>query len=270
MNTRESFRKTLMATSAALVAAAAVLAAAQSQAFAADNHVLRSAIAIVSTRHNPTARTLEELFNAAEIYLIDPDGSNARRLTDNAPFGDGFPALSPDRKKVVFDSNRERDLLSVPPEPLNTSDLFVMEVADALDGALGGESHLVRGSSATWSPDGKHIAYHASQSGVGLPIDPTPGAATTDSDIFVLNVDDFLAGILEEINLTNDGAGEAGSGRGIDDDADWSPDGEKIVFTSHPSTDHPTQTPFDKPHAEIYVMNADGTGRLRLTFNTEE
>src|SRR5262249_47904045 len=154
------------------------------------------------------------------IYVMDPDGSHPRRLTNNAS-GEAFAALSPDGKKIVFDSNRERDLLSVPREPLNTSDLFVMEVAAALDGALGGESHLVRGSSATWSPDGKHIAYHASQSGVGQPIDPTPGAATTDSDIFVLNVDDFLAGILDEINLTNDGAGEAGSGRGIDDDADW-------------------------------------------------
>src|SRR5262249_57885445 len=107
------------------------------QALAADNHVLRPAIAFMSTRDNN-----------AEIYLIDPDGTNPRRLTNNAS-GEAFPVLSPDGKKIVFDSNR------VAGADTTISDLFVMDVAEALDGALGGESHLVRGSSAPWSPDGK-------------------------------------------------------------------------------------------------------------------
>ena len=35
---------------------------------------------------------------------------------------------------------------------------------------------LIRGSSATWSPDSKNIAFHALASGHGLPIKPDPSA----------------------------------------------------------------------------------------------
>ena len=42
-----------------------------------------------------------------------------------------------------------------------------------------------------------------------------------------------------------------------DSDADFSPDGNKLVFTSSRSGDD-----------EIYVMNADGTNQLRLTNET--
>jgi TolB protein len=53
----------------------------------------------------------------------------------------------------------------------------------------------------------------------------------------------------------------------VDDDPDWSPDGKTIAFTSHLVTDgsdnHVT--------AEIYVINADGSGTpTRLTSNAEE
>jgi len=157
--------------------------------------------------------------------------------------------LSPDGKKIVFDSNRNR----AEGEPINTSDLFVMNTK--------GEEQmfLIRGSSATWSPDSKNITFHASASGVGLPIKTDPGAATSDSDIFVANVDDLLAGVAGPMNLTN-------NPDAIDDDPDWSPDGRRIVFTSHPVTDDPQRSNL----AEIYVINVDGTGLTRLTFNAEE
>jgi len=216
-----------------------------------------STIAFSSSRDNPAA---VPAFNAAEVYLMDylTDGSfaNARRLTENSD-GDGFPALSPDGKgKIVFDSNR----LRAPGEPLNTSDLFLMNRKGH------GQTFLTRGSSATWSPAGPHsnvskmIAFHASASGTGLPIKPDPGAATEDSDIFLANVDDLLENGVQPQNITN-------SPNAIDDDPNWSPDGQHIVFTSHNVTDNP----INSTSAEIYVLNADGTGeQQRLTFNTEE
>src|SRR5262245_12939746 len=136
---------------------------------------LASTIAFSSTRDNPGANPP---FLGAEIYLLNPDGSDPRRLTDNTA-GDGFPNLSPDGKTIVFDSSRLTGLQ-------NVSDLFQME-ADGSDQTL-----LTRGSSATWSPDGEEIAFHASASYyasgglvTGSPIRMDPGSATTDSDIFV-------------------------------------------------------------------------------------
>src|SRR6188474_3251029 len=81
------------------------------------NFELDSTVAFVSGRDDPAANPLL----SAEIYLMNGDGTNPRRITSNAD-GDGFPALSPDGKKIVFDSNRLRGAN----DPLNTSDLFVM------------------------------------------------------------------------------------------------------------------------------------------------
>ena len=209
---------------------------------------LHSTIAFVSTRHDsavdPTVNPQRALL-AAEIYLMNGDGTNPRRLTENTHF-DGFPALSPDGRRIVFDSNR----LRAEAEPFNTSDLFVMNA----DGS--GQTRLIRGSSATWSPDGKQIAFHASASGKGQPIKPDPGAATSDNDIFVLNLGDGT----RPKNITN-------SPEAIDDDPDWSPNGQKIVFTSHAVTDDP----INSSTAEIYAIDLAETGKpVRLTNNDEE
>ena len=206
---------------------------------------LESTIALTSTRDAPT---LVPQQNAAEVYLLDPDGTNPRRLTENAS-GDAFPVLSPDGKKIVFDSNRNRAVT----DPVNTSQLFVMET----DGSQ--QTLVTRGSSATWSPDSKRIAYHASASGTGLPIKGDPGAATSDSDIFVGNLDDLISGAGQPTNITN-------TPDEIEDDADWSPDGERILFTGHPTSDNPQLS----NQAEIYIADADGGNRAALTANTYE
>ena len=202
----------------------------------------------------------------AEIYLADlvevPDGTermeltNVRRLTDNYPDGDGLPALSPDGKKIVFDSNRARG----PGEPLNTSDLFVMNT----DGSE--QTFLTRGSSANWSPDGKSIVFHRSASGTELPIRMDPGAPATDSDIFVAKEGDLL----EHVEPTNTTFEDPLVRVFINQDPDWSPDGQKIMFTRHDVNDNPAGPVFNYTTAEIWVINADGTGLDRLTFNSVE
>jgi TolB protein len=207
-------------------------------------NVMTSTIAFVSTRHDPKSN----LF-ASQIYLMNGDGTNARRITENE-YADNFPTISPDGSKIVFDSNR----LRTAEEPLNTSHLFLMNT----DGT--GQTLLTRGSSATWSPDGKKIAFHASASGTGRPTKPFPGAATIDNDIFTLTAGDVLKKTDKPKNITN-------SPEAIDEDPDWSPDGRKILFTSHLVADDK----LDSATAEIYVMNVNGKGkRARLTNNSEE
>jgi len=250
MNTRKEIEKAALAALVVIGVSGAALLGAWAQTLDRDGKqaVLRSTIAFVSTRHDPAVDAQRALL-AAEIYLMDGDGTNPRRVTENAHF-DCFPALSPDGKKIVFDSNR----LRAEGEPFNTSHLFVMEA----DGT--GQTPLVRGNSATWSPDGRKIAFHASASGTGRPINALPGAATTDSDIFVMNVADFLKKGTPPKNITNNPVA-------IDDDPDWSPDGRKLVFTSHAVTDNTD----DHATAEIYVTDAGGAGKpARLTNNAEE
>ena len=206
------------------------------------------AIAFVSTRDHG-AESTAELFLATEIYLIDMDGKNPRRLTNNR-FSDLYPNISPDGRRIVFESGR----LRVSGDPDNLSDLFIMNS----DGT--NQRHLIRGSSASWSPDGKHVVYHASASGRGTMNRPNPGSATSDSDLFILNVDDFLKGKGTARNLTNDPAM-------IDEDADWSPDGKTIAFTRYG-----IDVPHDKAtSSEIFLINANGREKLRrLTNNNDE
>jgi TolB protein len=205
-----------------------------------------STIAFVSTRHQPSADPSLDMALSTEIYLMDSDGTNVRRLTDNS-YGDWFPSISPDSKTIVFDSNR----LRTEGEPYNTSDLFLMNI----DGS--GQKHLIRGSSATWSRDSKSLAYHASASGAGKPIAIFPGAAANDSDIFVISVERKGA---KPKNITNNPTA-------VDDDPDWSPTEDKIVFISKDAKDD-MRNPVS---AEIYVINASGRGKpIRLTNNSEE
>jgi TolB protein len=224
---------------------------------------LDSTIAFTSTRDNPTVNPAFSF----EIYLMDPDGTNARRLTDNN-YGDAFPVLSRDGKKIVFDSNR----LTADSGTLNISDLWVMNT-DGTEQTL-----LTRGSSAIWSADSKIIAFHASASyyasgGLvsGTPIRTDPGSATTDSDLFVANVDD-LAAAVDVLAKTKQATNITNTPDQIEDDADWStsptsaPAGQRIVFTSHPVTDKPNPS----NQAEIYMMDPDGSNRLQLTHNDYE
>ncbi len=85
-----------------------------------------------------------------------------------------------------------------------------------------------------WSPDGKQIAF---------------GSYTGSSpDIMLMNADGS-----ERVNLTN-------TSEIWDNNPAWSPDGKKLVFESSrdAAQDAPAAT-------DLYIMNPDGTGIVRLT-----
>jgi TolB protein len=217
----------------------------------ADPQSVVSTIFFTSTRDNTTA---VPPITGGEIYALDyrEDGTfaPARRLTSNM-FADIFPALAPDGSgRIVFDSSRRR----AGTDPNNVSDLFLMN-HDGSD-----QQFLTRGGSPTWSPargqskGSRMVAFHASASGAGLPVNQFPGSATTDSDIFVVNVEHLRKHGTPPRNITANRADT------VDDDPSWSPDGKRIAFTSYASDPSTTLT-----NSEIFVMRANGTQQVQLT-----
>jgi Tol biopolymer transport system component len=202
---------------------------------------------------NASADVAQQLVQS-EIYMMNTDGSNPIRLTNDG-FADGFPVLSPDEKgKIVFDSNR----IAISAGGTQAdSDLFLMKVRHSADDTADGPlfpTPLTRGSSATFDPTGKFIAFHRSASGTyGTRIAgrPEPGGPTTDSDIFLVNLDDLLEKGQLPVNLTNGLTSTPGvRGPYASDDADCSPDGKWLAFTSRIPN-----VPFSQSNAGIYVVN---------------
>ena len=58
-----------------------------------------------------------------EIYVMDSDGSNPRRLTDH-PAEDKYPSWSPDGRYIAFQSNRDHD----------NWEIYVMDLASYTEG----------------------------------------------------------------------------------------------------------------------------------------
>lgn len=104
MNTRARLGVVaLIASVAVAISGSALLGArAQDRGRRGKKAAMTSTIAFISTRHAPPP--VESPLHASQVYLIDGDGSNVRRLTENAHM-DNFPALSPDGRRIVFESN---------------------------------------------------------------------------------------------------------------------------------------------------------------------
>ena len=164
----------------------------------------------------------------SEIYLMNPDGTNQTRLTNN-PDEDTEPSISPDGNRIVFTSNRD-----------GNDEIYIMNTEGS------GLTRLTNGiygdHAPSFSHDGKRIVFTSARSDVAT---GTNAPSVLNFEIYVMNVDGS-----NPTRLTND--------PGFDDEAVFSPDDSKIAFSSLRNSS------FDG-NWEIYLMNGDGTNVTRLT-----
>jgi Tol biopolymer transport system component len=204
----------------------------------------------------------------AGIYIIDVDGSNRKKIVENAaypiwsPVDDTIAYIAGDVAKRVVTLNviqadgtghrvlaTHSDIGEAPTwSPDGTrlafvgrervqddrhrmrEDIYVVNI----DGS--GETRLTDDATAmyftpTWSPTGHVIAFTDRVVGSGMEI---ATISVEGSNLTVLTQESFAAALPA-----------------------WSPDGAQIAFLSYDATNR----------GEVYVMNADGSARRQLTTN---
>ncbi len=190
--------------------------------------ILMAVISCGKDDNNPPGATGKILFDTnrdaddnqgAEIYVTNEDGSQQTRLT-NSPGFDTDAKWNNDGSKIVFASGRDGSPMNI--YIMNASGGNVTRLTDTLLG----------GTFPVFSPNNSKIAYNSSD-----------GNSSSNAGIYLMNAD-------------GSNRQRLGSALG-DSDADFSPDGNKIAFTSSRTGDD-----------EIYTMNSDGSNQLRLTNET--
>jgi len=180
-----------------------------------------------------------------DIFVAHADGSGMKRLTDNPKY-DAEPIVSSDGTKIVFGSQREGDFDIY---SMNADGSHVRRLTDTV-GYDGGP---------WFSPDGKMIVWRA-----WYPETPEDLALWRDCmqnnyiigvplDIWVMDADGT-----NKVRLVHNGA--------TNWSPSWHPDGKRIIFASNMDDWHEELQRFGH-NFELYLINLDGTGLERITFN---
>ncbi len=154
--------------------------------WSADNRIV-----FQTNRDDPNAKPYDD-GSPREIYTIDPDGSDLRRVTTNA-WDDNHPDWSPDGETIVLSSELSSgnyDIVTMDPDGGNLVNLT---------------NHPATDWRPAWSPDGTRIAFHSDRDG--------------NFEIYVMNADG--TGVQR---LTNNPADDFHPA--------WSPDSRMIAFQS--------------------------------------
>lgn len=181
-----------------------------------------------------------------DIFIAVIDGSDMKKLTDNPKY-DAEPIISPDGEKIVFGSQREGDF-----------DIYLM----ASDGSdVQRLTDTVGYDGGPWfSPSGKKIVWRA-----WYPQTEQERAQWRECmekdyivpfplDIWIMNTDGS-----HKKRLTKNGATNWAPS--------WHPDGKRIIFSSNMDDWREDIKKFGH-NFELYLMNDDGTGLERLTYNS--
>ena len=99
-----------------------------------------------------------------EIYVMDADGGNQQRLTENRK-NDWGPSWSPNGKRITFASDRKGDLVNI--------EIYVMDADGSNPQRL--TENRVYDWQPSWSPDGERIAFVSERDG--------------NSEIYVMDAD---------------------------------------------------------------------------------
>jgi Tol biopolymer transport system component len=196
-----------------------------------------------------------------ELYVMESDGSNIRRLTKNTVL-DWAPDWSPDGKQLVFTSNRNA-----------TNQIYVMNADGSNIRQLTADGENVQPS---WSPDGNHIIFasrrpslyqiylmNADGSNERRLLETNYPATSPvwspdkshilfaarpqdDSEIFTMDVYGSDLRQLTFNGLIRDNLNPT-----------WSSDSKQVIY----------QSTSENGDYEIFIMNADGSNPRNLTKN---
>lgn len=136
---------------------------------------------------HPTGLTTD-----SDIFIVRPDGTGKRPLTDNGQ-NDAFPAWSPDGRLVAFESSSQIDI-----------DVWITDGRTERN-LTNDPGHANRHPS--WSPDGSRLVF-------------------SRQNPFT------LAGPLFTVGLDGSAPTRLTSASGVNEQPSWSPDGQEIAFVS--------------------------------------
>jgi acylaminoacyl-peptidase len=214
------------------------------------------------------------------LWIVPADGSApARRLTLGAR-RDFAPRWSPDGRTLAFLSDRGNVLVAggapdrpVPSKDPGAPDKGVVQVwLLPLDG---GEARQVTRlpedvTEIAWSPDGSRLCVVSAATSTERPVarrepgePPSRDVRLIDRLRYMLNGTGFTYDVppnLWIVEVADGSARRLTSGRSVDDDPAWSPDGTRIAFVSnrHPDADLTWRT-------DLYLVDAAGGPVRRIT-----